>query len=239
MENQPATYRGFLLPIFISIGSIVGIGLILLIVYLNKPKGDIPQNPTTTPFKFLFLGTETDIATPEAKKIPEGSVMPTGTPSDTNTESAALSSSTPVFGNPTGTQTTPQATRTASTTFDDQTTFPAGKWDDFDERIIYDGDWTGEFLITDAYEGTISYSTTIGSTISFNFAGEQLQIGYLGETDLGILLISINGDEFVLDQSDGAEWSSPTLPYAIYVVVLTHQDGEQVFFDYITVIGSP
>ncbi len=239
MENRTSTVRGLLPPILIGFISIAGICLISLILYFNKPSSDTQQDPTVTPFKFLLLATETEIAATETQNKPAGSPTPVNLLKGIGTKSPTALNSTLTVGQPTNTQITPQATRTAVITFDDGTTFAAGKYDDFDERFIYDGDWSGEFQISGAYEETIAYSTTVGSTISFNFAGSQLQIGYLGETDLGTLQISINGTKYTLDQSEGAEWSSPTLPFATYVVVLTHQDGEQVFFDYITVIGSP
>ncbi len=242
MEKQPSPYRGLFPPLFISIISIAGIGLIVWIVTLDGSKASAPQAPTGTPFKFIFLATETDVATQKAKKIPATSFLtPTNSEKemDANTQIAASTSPTPIIGNPTGTQTTPQATRTPSTVLNEKNALPAGKYDDADERILYVGDWSSEDLIPDAFEETISYSTTIGSTASFSFKGQQLQIGYLGESDLGVLIISINENEFTLDQSNGAEWSSPILPYAVYGVVLTHQDGDQVFFDYITILGSP
>jgi hypothetical protein len=232
MDNRISFIRGFLLPIGIGILSMAGIGFILWIVYFDTPTTDIPAEPSYTPFKYLLLATETGVPSLEAQ-TPGRSVAPTKTPI------VLFSDPTPAFGNPTETITTPQATRTPTRTANKTSIFPAGKYDDMDERITYDGDWTRELLITDAYQGTISYSTTIGSSASFTFTGTQLQIGYLGEIDLGILLVFINGDEYALDQSSDIEWSSPELPFSTYSVELLHQDGEQVFFDYINIIGTP
>jgi len=239
MGNQPASYRGLLLPIFISVLSMIGICLILLTSYLNKPNADTPQEPTTTPFKFLFLATETKFTTITASKTPTNPPRkPTFTKTATNTGTVQAPSPISTGETPTSTQ-TPPATQTAPVIVDRDSIFTVGKYDDTNPRFIYNGDWTKETLIPDAFEETIVYSTTIGSAVVFGFTGRQLQIGYLGETDLGILRISINGTEYTLDQSVGFEWSSPTLPNASYTVVLTHQAGDQVFFDYINIVGSP
>lgn len=235
MKHWLSTYRGLLPPILIGFLSIIGITLILFNFYLNAPKSNIPQTATATSFKFLFLATEIDIASPE---IPTGSNS-TPTDAETRTQSALVDDTTPTLETQTEEQITPQAASATTITVDAKSTFPPGKYDNTDERFIYDGDWTSDFLVPDAFEGSISYSTTTGSAIAFNFTGRQIQIGYLGGSDLGKVLISINGKEYVLDQSAGASWTSPSFPYATYTVIITHQSGEQVLFDYINITGSP
>lgn len=228
-------------PILISVFSIGGIAFILFTSYLNKPKTDIRPTPTVTPFKFLFLATVTETAEQNAKKIP-ATLIAHSTGSDTNIAPTALSAaalnSTLAPDNPIAAQITPPTASATPIILDDRNALPAGKYDDADQRIIYDGEWYSEDLIPDAFEETVSYSTTIGSTASFTFAGAQIKIGYLGETDLGVLFITINENEYTLNQSNG-EWSSPAFPYGVYTVVLTHQNGDEVFFDYVAVIGSP
>ncbi len=242
MKNQRSVLWGLLPPILISIFSIAGIALILLISYFNKPKTVVSPTSTATPFKFLFLATETEFVAQNAKIISTDSLTtPTDSESSTTpiSQSATTAASTPVTENSNATQITILATNTSPVTPDDKSALPAGKYDDTDQRFIYAGDWSSESLISGAFQETISYSTTAGSTVSFTFAGKQIKIGYLGESDLGILLITINENEYTLDQSTGAEWSSPALPYGVYAVVLTHEDGDQILFDYLNVIGSP
>ena len=243
MKNQHSALWGLLPPILISILSIAGIAFILLTSYLNKPKTIVSPTSTATPFKFLFIATETEVAEQDAKKFqttPIAHSTASNTNIDSTPSSAAIPSSATASSNPIATQTTPSPTASATLIpLDEKNALPAGKYDDTDQRFIYDGDWSSESLISGAFQETISYSTTTGSTVSFTFAGKQIKIGYLGESDLGILLVTINDNEYTLDQSNGAEWSSPMLPYGVYAVVLTHEDGDQILFDYLNVIGSP
>ncbi|MBV6449908.1 MAG: hypothetical protein MHPDNHAH_00621 [Anaerolineales bacterium] len=223
----------------VGIPSLIGICLIGLITYRDGQQAISTAIPTHTPFKYLFLATE--ILTPQVTS--ETSLATRGhseTPSTLTTpepEDATLEI----------TQTVTAGTLSGSnmpSTNSNPTTSPAAlivleRYDDTDERLEYDGDWTGGIDIQGAFEGTLVTSATVTSDVIFTFEGQQIVIGYLGGSGLGALFISIDDSEFHLNQSTGNPWLSPRFDAGEHFVILYHESGSSVNLDYIDILGTP
>lgn len=249
MNDNKRVDISILIPIGIGAFSLLGICLALLIGYLNRPQTDIPVEQTAAPFKYLFLGTETLTPDPE---------LETATPEDVFTEEPTASAtpvalitatkndfpSTPVIptqtraltGNATSTPNIPAPT---SIPTDDEETFTLepGKYDDTNSYLEYDGDWVSELFVEGVYQETVYISTEIANSVTFTFTGKQVIIGYLGDVDFGTVGITIDDDEFTLDQSDGSEWVSPQLTQGNHSVVIIHESGDFVNLDYIQILN--
>ncbi len=233
MDKQPFIDRSLLIPIAISVFSILGIIVVLLTVYLDKPQAVVPATRTATPFKYLLLATEThtpdpDLATPSPEEIPteepgqELRLFPTVAPSQVNVPANNNTLQVPII-----TSTTAAAAWSVRE-----------RYDDADSRLEYDGDWLSETTIGNAYQGTLSVSNTIGNDLILTFVGQQVIIGYLSGPDLGSITISLDDDEFQVDQSVGKEWASPPLDNTEHFVIIIHESGATVNLDYINILGS-
>jgi hypothetical protein len=236
MDKQPFIDRGLLIPIAISVFSIFGIGIALLIVYLDKPQAEISAGPTVTPFKYLLLATETGVPDPELETAPpeeifteepepESFVFPTVVPPQINTRV-----NNPLPG--------PIASSTTAVTATVAVLSVIDRYDDADPRLEYDGDWVNETNVGNAYQGTLSVSNTIDNDLIFTFVGQQIIIGYLGKPGLGSLTLSIDDNDFQLDQSAGKEWVSPQLDNTEHFVIIIHESGASVNLDYINILAS-
>ena len=234
-----------MIPIGISIFSITGILIALSIVYLDKPEEPAPATPTFTPFSFIFLGTETSIPSPELETTPAEETFPEESEGTTLIDTPQVLLDTPQAGFPTipGEAPSQVSTLPFSTSQASPTVSPAGltvteRYDNTDPILVFDGDWDPQTNVANAYQGTLSVSNTIENDLSFSFTGQQMIVGYLGGVGLGNLLISINDQEFQVNQSTGKEWISPQLPDAEYFVIIIHDSGESVNLDYINILNS-
>lgn len=221
-------YNSIFIPIAISIFSVTGIILILLNVYFEQPNTSAEATPSPTPFKYLLLATETGVPDPSEIRPTETIYTP---PPPTEAELSVESSNTdsPPTNTPLGV--------TSAPTIDEALIFTEGIYDDIDERIMYEGDWVNEIVET-AYGETLFVSTTIGDTASFTFIGTQLQIAYLEDASLGVVIVRIDEVEYSLDQSSGSEWLSPELPFGEHSALLIHESGDVILLDYINILGS-
>jgi hypothetical protein len=234
MNKQPFIDRSLLIPIGISAFSILGIFIAFLIVYLDKPPA-VAADSTATPFKYLLLATETRVPDPDLELTP--SEEPTTNP---------FLGNTPEKGPALPTAASSQASTLISNTLQSSTTTTAGtttlnvtkRYDDTDPLLDYDGDWVSETSVGNAHQGTLFFSKTIGNDVIFSFTGEQLVIGYLDQPGLGSIAISIDDNEFQLDQSVGQEWVSPQLSNTEHFVIIIHQSGNSVNLDYIAILSS-
>jgi len=235
--------RGILIPIGIGTFSVLGICLILLIGYVNKPKADVPVEQTTTPFKYLFFGTETFAVTPELetstpeerfKGLPTASETPTTIITLSQEQITPTSVSVPTQTNMLTSNNSIGSTPTA--TFDETTVLTAGKYDDTAPLLNYDGDWSSELFIDNAYQGTLYISLEIADSMKFNFVGKQFIIGYIGDTDFGIVEITVDNAKYMLDQSSGSEWISPQLTQGVHSVIILHKTGDLANLDYINIL---
>jgi hypothetical protein len=255
MGNHPFLNRSFLLPVGVSILSTVGICLLLVIAYWNKPQTPALTEEPATPFKYILLATETPILSPTAENDTSlafqiestststlrpdinNKVIPTQTafvlPSHTATKIInPVSTAIPTTAIP------PSQTPgiTVTPTLDETLLFTAGKYDDGDSRIEYDGDWVNELFINGSYEQTLYVSPTTGNTATFSFTGRQLKLGYFSDPELGTVSITIDNVEYFLNQANGSEWSSPQLSPGVHSVFIIHKTGDLVFVDYITIV---
>ncbi len=237
--------RGILIPIGIGTFSILGICLVLIVSFLDRPQTDVPAEQTTTPFKYLFLGTETlvispvlETSTPEElfKEAPTSSATPIIIITTTQEQITSTSISAPIQTNTLTSNNTPGSTSAPPTTFDETTALIAGKYDDTAPLLDYDGDWVSESSVTGSYQETLYFSLEIDDKIKFNFVGKQIIIGYLGDTDFGTVAITIDNIKYTLDQSSGSEWISPQLTQGVHSVIILHESGELANLDYVNIL---
>ena len=241
MNKRPLHDRSVIIPIGISVFSIVGILIIWFTVYLDKPQVVVPADPTATAFKFLFLASETPTPDPALETAPpEGTFPeePTG-PIPINTPREGFSA----FPTEASAQTNPSVNNTlpgSTTTHADSSAVlnVIDTFDDADPRLQYDGDWVSQTNVGNASQGTLFVSNTIGNDVTFLFFGQQIIIGYLGEPGLGFISISIDDDEFEVDQSGGNEWTSSQFIDEEHFVIIVHESGNSVNLDYINILGS-
>jgi hypothetical protein len=241
MVKRLAVDREIIIPIGIAILSIIGIVSMALIYFIRKPQAELPPEATSTPFKFLFLGTLTSTQAPTTVAQSHKDTSPTVPATLTiemsqSTDQALTPTPKTRSGNAaTSASTTPSETITPTST---ATTSSAIKIDDFDDSILYVGGWVNE-TVAAAYEETLSISIFIDDTATFTFTGAQFIIGYVADSDLGTMTITIDGKAQSLNQSTGSEWASPKLSLGDHSVTLTHASGEIIYLDYITILGSP
>jgi hypothetical protein len=72
MNNQPAVNRELLIPILIGGLSVVGIIVVLIIGRVRNAPAEVALTPSSTPFQYIYLGTEPAITT----LVVEGSELP-------------------------------------------------------------------------------------------------------------------------------------------------------------------
>lgn len=244
MLKRLAGEREIILPIGIAILSIIGIVSMVLIYFIRKPQAELPPEATSTPFKFLFLGTLTSTQAPTTvvqshkEKTPTLPARPTNEASQSSEQTLTPTPKSRSGEGATSAQSPTSAPGETSTPATNATTSSAIKIDDFDDVILYDGGWVNE-TVAAAYEETLSISIFIDDTATFTFTGTQFIIGYVADPDLGTMTITIDGKNQTLNQSTGSEWASPKLSLGDHSITLTHTSGEIIYLDYITILGSP
>lgn len=225
--------RDFLIPIGVTGLSIIGFAFVFFLFRMQESRREVPPEATDTPFKYLFLGTVT--STPTLNLTKQVTVNETPT-LERNASSSPAFSTAEAGTNQPGSELTMTATLAViGTPTLNPAIFPAGKFDDIDDRILYDGDWVSEIVDT-AYGETLFISTLVGDTAGFTFTGTQFTIGYLEDPGLGIVTIIIDGTEYTLDQSNGFEWVSPELPPGEHTVTMIHETGEIIILDYLIIL---
>jgi hypothetical protein len=250
MDNKPYLERSLLIPIGIGVFSIVGILMVGLLAYLDVPQPVASTVQTATPFKYILLATETSLSVQGIETLPPqettaaapdnpvspptsaggNSIFPTQAPPQvlilpTNTLQGQIPA--PSIIPATSTSTSSAGAASGSTQ----------KYDETDEILDYDGNWQNQTGVGNAYQGTLTVSERIGNDVTFSFVGQQIVVGYLGGPDLGSITISIDDDEFLLDESTGNKWVSPQLSSDEHFVILFHEEGDLINLDYIEVVG--
>ncbi|HET9915186.1 MAG TPA: hypothetical protein VFQ13_25065 [Anaerolineales bacterium] len=236
MDKRPAIDRSLLIPIGISVFSIVGILFIFLTVYLDKPQVAVSPDPTPTPFKYLFLATETLVPDPALETTPPEETVPeepTGPIQEDLPEEEAAT-----FPTEESAQTNPLSDSGTTPVVSTPVLNIVDRYDDTDPRLEYDGAWVSQTNVANARQGTLFVSNAIGNDLTLSFVGQQIVIGYLGEPSLGSITISIDDEEFQLDQSVGKEWVSPQFGNNEHFVIIVHESGDTVNLDYINVLSS-
>ncbi|HET9588977.1 MAG TPA: hypothetical protein VFO91_09340 [Anaerolineales bacterium] len=219
MDDQPRIDRTIILPILLGIFSIFGILIIFLVGRLSAARASIPEEPTATPFKYIFLGTE---PLPSVEIIVATGEDPfagiTRTPveeeAETPTPPPALLTPTLGIGNTKGGPpggddsdgppiggTSPANTAAATTNpGSGPPPFGSGTYDDTHSYIVYDGPgWSasntggGTCGSAQGTQGTLHVSQLAGSSASFSYIGKEWRLHYQSGSGLGILDITVNG----------------------------------------------
>ncbi|NUQ83247.1 MAG: hypothetical protein HUU11_00920 [Anaerolineales bacterium] len=238
MEKKPSVDSGILAPIILGMLSIVGMAVVYFFWRANamRPVGE--ANPTRTPFRYVYLGTEPGLSTL--------------TPAPTNTafvlEPPTLTDTPDFFGPPivSLTPTSPNSgaatqpiPRTPNPTATPTILSVLAKYDDTHFAILYDGDWVSQSNVTGAHQNTLHISFTVENYAMFTFVGQQVIVGYQAGPSLGRVLIDLDGLEFEVDQSSGAtqlaEWRSPVLVMGTHEIIIEHLSGGSVNLDSITI----
>ncbi len=253
VDNKSSFDRSFLLPIGIGIFSILGICLALSTVYLDKPQAATMEEQTATPFKYLLIATETPDSDLEKVEVVPTEAAPTQEPIDTPSIDTPFID-TPQEGSPTLPAPTAIRTSTPANTASTQQNLTATstvtpisstntpniliRYDDTDPSLEFDGDWSTDSNVSNAYQKTLSVSSGIGDDLIFTFTGQQIVIGYLGGSNLGTATVWIDGEESELDQSTGTQWVSPEFSDDEHFVLIIHDGGASINLDYINVVNS-
>jgi hypothetical protein len=230
MQPRPSFDRGFLIPIVISVVSILGIGWILV----TSAFGESPAPPTMTPSRLSFFTART--LTPSPSELPTQEEAPP-TPAETDPETypgppeETLTSTSTL----TATPPTPSATYTPGGI----QPLRAGKYDDTDPNIAYDNNWMAlkNPSTASSYKGTIHASTDVGSEASFRFTGEGFRLGYKRGKSFGTVTVLIDDQPYGFhEQAFDLVWRSPTLSPGDHFVRIIHESGEAVNLDYIEIL---
>ena len=238
MENKPSLDISLAAPIALGVLSILGLVAVFLINRANAlgPAGEIPN--TETPFRYLYLGTEPGLST----QTPE----PTATqivikPSPSTEEPFFTPTALPPFFTSAPTNTslpTNPSVRTPTPTETLQAIL--AKYDDTYFQILYDGSWTAQSNVTDAYQNTLHISFETGNYALLTFVGQKIIVTYQAGPSLGEILISIDDLAYpAVSQSNGVtqsvNWPSPVLPLGSHKIIIEHLSGGSVNIDAITI----
>jgi hypothetical protein len=234
MDNSSRFDRGLLLPILLSLFSIFGICLVVVLGRLASPRSRVTEADTATPFQYLFLGTEPAIVSVTPEEVDE--VEPTRTPRPTATEFPFSESNTL---EPTQTESSLVILSSPTPTTASTAPLNPGTYDDTDSRLAYDGDWITQRGVTGVFQNTLHVSSTLGNSVSFRFIGQQIRLFYQSGSGLGTIEITLDGVAFELDQSETgtsiAEWSSPLLINGTHTVEIEHLSGGAINLDQVIV----
>ncbi len=236
MENKPTFDRGLILPILLGAFSLFGICLVLLLVRLSTFRAVTEVEETSTPFQYLFLGTEPGISTttPEEDEGPPATEAPITFASSTPEPDEDIAS----LASPTRTR-TPSGSRTSTPTSASNAPLNPGTYDESDQRFTYTSEWIAQSGVAGVFQNTLHVSNALDSSVTFRFIGEQIRIFYQSGSGLGTIRINLDGLEYDLDESAEvvvqSEWISPILINGTHTVTITHISGGAVNLDMIIV----
>lgn len=241
--------RGLLVPVLVGVLSICGICALLAALRFNPGRTSLPVEQTSTPFQYLFIGTEP---------------LSTGTVEENNTDGEALPTSTLDFLL-IPTRTTPQASRTtspgslitlpAATSTRAPTSSPtsasaaplgAGTYDDTHNRFIYSGDWETQTNVSGANLNTLHVSSVLNTprnSVTFQFIGQEIHIFYQAGPSLGTLSLNIDNKVYEISENNTStdifEWVIPQVTVGTHTVTITHIAGGSVNIDKIIIPEVP
>ncbi|RPI91288.1 MAG: hypothetical protein EHM40_16165 [Chloroflexi bacterium] len=242
MDNQPAINREFLIPILIGGFSVVGIIVVLLVGRLVNSPAEIAATPSSTPFQYVYLGTEPAITT----LVVEGSELPAtdepadefppdGPPINTPMIPAQQNATRTATGNVlrTGTPSRmPTATRT-------NTPSTANTYDDTDSRLDYSDGWISQSGLTGSnapYNGTLHISDVADDkSVTIQFSGQEIFFYYLSGPSGGIVTIYLDDDPLALttvnQAQGGGVWHFVLESTRTHRVRIEHTGGGSVNVD--------
>jgi hypothetical protein len=253
MDNQPSFDRGIFIPIGVSIFSLIGICVILLLGRFNAARATVEEIPTATPFKYSLIGTEPALSTVtgDGSETDDGleeedlatatagistSQLP-DTPSVLSTNT--ISPNVPIITlPPTIAANTPTRTPTSAS----GAPLGAGTYDDTHDRLVYSGSWTTQSGAAGAYQNTLHVSGTLGNSVSFRFIGKELRVFFQAGSSLGTIRLTLDGTVYDRNQSEGTqiyEWVLPEVASGTHNVTITHLSGGSVNLDSIIIPEIP
>jgi hypothetical protein len=253
MDNQPSFDRGLVIPALIGILSVIGIFSVLLINRYVTSRAIVPVTATVTPFKYIYLGTEPAISTevlPEESATASSSDEPPAptegpiilvTPTNPN---ISVTATKPNTGN-TGVPTPVVGNITPSPTSASAPPLNAGTYDDIDFRLVYTGNWSNQTNVSGAYQGTLHISTTLtspGNSVTFRFIGQEVRILYQSGASLGVVRITLDTTQTLLNQSATSnELVLTAANSGTHTVTITHLSGGAVNLDSVIIpsAGTP
>jgi hypothetical protein len=252
MDNQPAISREFLIPILIGGFSVIGIIVVLLAGRLVNSPAEIAATPSSTPFQYVYLGTEPRITT----LVVEGSELPaTEEPGDELPPDDLPGFETP-DGLPVNTPiilTQPNVTRTATgnvlrtgtpsrmpTATRTNTPSAANTYDDTDARLNYSDGWITQSGLTGSnapYNGTLHISDEAdkNNSVTIQFSGQEIFFYYLSGPSGGIVTIYLDGDPLALttvnQAQGGGVWHYVLENAQTHTIRIEHTGGGSVNID--------
>ncbi|MGE5775840.1 MAG: hypothetical protein ACM33V_06445 [Chloroflexota bacterium] len=248
MNNQSSTGRELLIPILLGGFSILGIIAVLVVGRSLNAPAEIDTTPSSTPFQYIFIGTEPAITT----LIVEGSDIAPEMTEELITEEPIIDEpimeetieDPPVFNTPTfrpiftPTFSTPRTSTPSRTSAPTRTSTPsaANTYDDTDARLIYSGSWTSQGGVSGAYQDTLHISYTIGNAVTFTFSGTEIRFYYQAGPSLGTVTIFIDDDTLgtTVSEAQGGSWIH-ALTSGTHNILIKHTSGGSVNIDRIVI----
>jgi hypothetical protein len=235
MQPRPSFDRTLLIPIVISVLSILGIGWIFLTSNLRETFNPPTTVPTAIPFDIGPLETEAASLFPSATSTREETEETP--PTATETESVAY----PGPGNERLASTSTESRPTPSDTPTPARIQPltVGQYDDTDPNIAYDSGWIAlkNPSTVNEYKGTIHASTGIGNEASFRFTGDGFWLGYKRGKSFGTVTVLVDNQSYSFHEQDfGLVWRSPELPSGDHFVRIIHESGGSINLDYLVIL---
>jgi len=245
MNNQPGFDRELLIPIVVGGLSVVGIIMVLLVGRSLNAPAEVPPTPSSTPFQYVYLGTEPAITT----LVVDGSELPpTGEPVDEFATPTRLPIATPIiFTQPNTTPiilTQPNTTRTvtpsrAPTITRTSTPSAANTYDDTDSRLTYSGSWINQSGLSGSnapYQGTLHISDVADKkSVTIQFSGQEIFFHYLSGSSGGIVTIYLDNDPLALttvNQAQGSGvWHYVLESAQTHIIRIEHTGGGSVNVD--------
>jgi hypothetical protein len=257
MNKRPALDLELLIPVLIGGFSVVGILAVLFIGRLLNEPAEIPATPSSTPFQYVYLGTEPAITTlvVDGSELPPTEeaagefpfteepieVFPTEFATATRpsiTGPTRPSGATPIILTPPNAGRTATSTRTRTPTATNSTAAAANTYDDTDSRIDYSESpgWVTLTDVTGAYQETLHISNTVGNMVTFTFTGTEIHVFYQAGRTQGTMTITIDsfGEPPISQAQDTTqikEWVASNLSNVPHRVDIQHTSGGSINID--------
>jgi hypothetical protein len=89
--------------------------------------------------------------------------------------------------------------------------FPAGSWDDLDDRIFYDGAWNHDTQFPESLNRSVTYSRVAGDFVKFSFTGSGITYVFTEALNRGVGIVLIDGTERarIDEYSAQTKWQTP------------------------------
>ena len=249
MNNRPTLNRELLIPILLGGFSVIGIIVVLMIGRSLNAPAEVAMTPSSTPFQYIYLGTEPAITTlvVEESELPLSEEPITEEPIidvpilPTATRPAA--STLIILTQPNTTRTavsTPARSPTATRT---STASAVNTYDDTDSRLTYSDGWVSQTGMSGVYQGTLHISDTANNkSATIQFSGQEIFFYYLSGPSSGIVTIYLDNDPLALttvnQARDGGVWHYVLESAQTHVIRIEHTSGGSVNIDRFVIPAS-